>query len=72
MYDYPENEFVAQFLGSPPINLLSVKLRDDLQTIVLPDTEDTYRLESLVKSHVEINGEFELGVRPEDFYIEPD
>ena len=72
MYDYPENQFVAQFMGNPPINLLSVKLRDDLQTIVLPDTEDTYRLESLVKSHVEINGEFELGVRPEDFYIEPD
>ena len=72
MYDYPENQFVAQFLGNPPINLLSVKLRNDLQTIVLPDTEDTYRLESIVNSHVDINGEFELGVRPEDFYIEPD
>ncbi|MFF2449418.1 ABC transporter ATP-binding protein [Neobacillus sp. NPDC058068] len=72
MYDYPENQFVAQFMGNPPINILSVKLRNDLQTLVLSDTEDTYRLESLVKSHVDINGEFELGVRPEDLYIESD
>ncbi|SDN53898.1 ABC transporter ATP-binding protein [Bacillus sp. OK048] len=72
MYDYPENLFVAQFMGNPPINILSVKLRNDLQTIVLSDIEDTYRLESVVKNHVDINGEFELGVRPEDFYIESD
>ncbi|ETI68063.1 ABC transporter ATP-binding protein [Neobacillus vireti] len=72
MYDYPENQFVAQFLGNPPINLLSVKLRNDLQTIVLPDTEDTYQLDSLVKSYVDSNSKLELGVRPEDFYIEFD
>ena len=72
MYDYPENQFVAQFLGNPPINILSVKLCDDLQTIVLSDTEDAYQLESPVKSKVDINGEFELGVRPEDFTIESD
>lgn len=72
MYDYPENHFVAQFLGNPPINRLSVKLGEDLQTIVLPDTEDSLHLGAPLKSNGEVNMHYELGVRPEDFYIEPD
>lgn len=54
MYDYPINKFVTQFLGNPPINLMSVKLSDDLQTIVLPNTNDTFRLEAPLKSDVDV------------------
>lgn len=72
MYDYPKNKFVAQFLGNPPINLIPVKLGNEYQTIILPNTDDPFRLDALISSQVGGSRNFELGVRAEDFYVEPD
>ncbi|MCM3766806.1 ABC transporter ATP-binding protein [Neobacillus niacini] len=72
MYDYPKNKFVAQFLGNPPINIFPAKLSDDLQTIVLQDTRETLQLEAPISDPAAMNGDYELGIRPEDFYIETD
>ncbi len=62
VYTRPESRFVAEFIGSPPMNMLPVKVSSDesrLQVIL----EDGTTLQSEIESP--INGEFDLGVRPE-------
>jgi multiple sugar transport system ATP-binding protein len=72
LYDYPANRFVAEFIGSPAMNGIPVRLvvegddvvatNDDVR-IVLPTTDDLVEL-----------GEREaiLGVRPEDMQQDAD
>jgi alpha-glucoside transport system ATP-binding protein len=67
LYEKPENEFVAQFIGSPSMNLLPGE-------VVGTGAETTIRLENggLAKSHVGTQAadkglKVKIGVRPEDF-----
>ncbi|UTF54203.1 ABC transporter ATP-binding protein [Natronosalvus rutilus] len=68
LYDYPANQFVAEFIGSPAMNTLPVTVTDEGDHYVatstsgdvkiqLPDTGD---LEALVGE------DLRLGIRPED------
>ena len=68
LYNHPINKFVAGFIGSPPMNFLSVKVREENGAIVLEESSfkikaDTSHYEYL-KSHV--GKEVFFGIRPED------
>ena len=66
LYERPENEFVAQFIGSPSMNLLPGKIvgTGEMTTIEL---EDGGRAQSTVPSLDEDMGKaVNIGVRPED------
>lgn len=60
MYSNPENQFVAAFLGNPPIDLFKVHAQDG---IIQLGNGLNYRSRSL------LNGEFTLGIRPESWKI---
>jgi alpha-glucoside transport system ATP-binding protein len=67
LYEKPENEFVAQFIGSPSMNLMPGE-------VVATGAETTIRLDNggIAKSHVPTQVadkglKVKIGVRPEDF-----
>ena len=62
MYLEPENLFVAKFLGNPPINILPCKV---LEGKLLMGGQ--YELGSVKQK----DGSYTLGVRPEDFRVDP-
>ena len=67
LYNYPSNKFVAGFIGSPPMNFLTVKVMEE-NGIVLD--EGNFKLKPAA-SHIEslkdyIGKEVLLGIRPED------
>jgi ABC-type sugar transport system ATPase subunit len=57
IYDYPANRFVAEFIGSPPMNLLPAEIVDG-EIIALGDWRIPYQANLA-------NGPVELGLRPE-------
>jgi alpha-glucoside transport system ATP-binding protein len=68
LYEKPENEFVAQFIGSPAMNLMNGE-------VVGTGAETTIRLDNggMAKSHVATQTadkglKVKIGVRPEDFH----
>ena len=67
LYEKPENEFVAQFIGSPSMNLLPGKItRTGEQTTV--EVANGGTAVSNIPSRAEDMGkEVNIGVRPEDF-----
>ena len=69
LYERPENEFVAQFIGSPAMNLLSGKITSTgEETVIELDGGGTAR--SRVASASDLAGaKVNIGVRPEDFIL---
>jgi multiple sugar transport system ATP-binding protein len=68
LYNHPINKFVAGFIGSPPMNFLTVKVADRGGSIVLE--EGTFEV-TPAPTHVEylkkyIGKEIFFGIRPED------
>jgi multiple sugar transport system ATP-binding protein len=70
LYDHPANEFVAGFIGSPPMNLVLANLDEERanlvlrfgnQTVTLPDS---YR--QRFKLDPRLGGQVVFGIRPED------
>jgi len=59
IYHHPASVFVARFIGSPPMNILSVS--GDGTALRLADGQ------AVVDSH--LIGDFHLGVRPEDIVV---
>jgi multiple sugar transport system ATP-binding protein len=62
LYDFPENRFVAEFIGDPAMNIIAVAVTDGTAshpafTIPLPDADGLS------------GGPAVLGVRPEDLYL---
>lgn len=68
LYNYPANQFVAGFLGTPPMNFLSVSLAEEAGRLFIWD--GALRLEvdcahiAALKHHV--GKELLFGIRPED------
>ncbi|XMB86833.1 ABC transporter ATP-binding protein [Mycoplasmatota bacterium WC44] len=62
VYNYPENEFVAKFLGTPPINLFEGKVNGNCLYI-----NDTLILDNISVSDQDVI----VGIRPEGFEINP-
>jgi multiple sugar transport system ATP-binding protein len=68
LYNWPVNKFVAGFIGSPPMNFLTVRVREEGSSIMLEEGSfkikaDTSHIEYLRKY---INKEVFFGIRPED------
>ena len=68
LYDYPENKFVAGFLGSPPMNFLNVTVMDKNGKLVL--RSNSFELvpppEHIKDLQKYIGREIIFGIRPED------
>jgi multiple sugar transport system ATP-binding protein len=68
LYNHPINKFVAGFIGSPPMNFMTVKVREEGSDIILD--EGSFKIKS-DGSHYEylkkyIGKEVFFGIRPED------
>lgn len=63
IYERPANRFVAEFVGSPPINILELGHEDEL-------VQGMRRY--LGQRHPEITGAGSVGIRPESIQIETD
>jgi multiple sugar transport system ATP-binding protein len=68
LYNYPENKFVAGFIGSPPMNFLTVKVEEDGGTIVLDEGSFKIKPDSSHTDYLRnyIGKEVFFGIRPED------
>jgi multiple sugar transport system ATP-binding protein len=68
LYNHPVNKFVAGFIGSPPMNFLTVKVLEEGGTITLDEGSFKVKPDA---AHVEIlkkyaGKEIYFGIRPED------
>jgi multiple sugar transport system ATP-binding protein len=68
LYNWPVNKFVAGFIGSPPMNFLTVKVKEDGSSIALDEGSFVIKADP---SHYEylknyIGKEVFFGIRPED------
>jgi multiple sugar transport system ATP-binding protein len=63
MYNKPKNLFVAKFLGNPPINIFEGKIKGG--EIVMGDAN------IIIGKSKAKEGNYIVGVRPEDFKIDP-
>ena len=67
LYERPENEFVAQFIGSPAMNILDgVITETGAQTVVKMDNGGMARA-AIATTAADMGLRVRLGVRPEDF-----
>ena len=68
IYRNPVNQFVASFIGTPPINFLDAKIKDnnfEIGNILIPINSDN------LEKYKEYNGkDVILGLRPEDFKVD--
>ena len=69
LYERPANEFVAQFIGSPAMNLLDGEISEaGEQTVVKLDGGGTART-SIGTSGDQKGRRVRVGIRPEDFFV---
>jgi multiple sugar transport system ATP-binding protein len=74
LYKHPVNKFVAGFIGSPPMNFLTVTVIEEDGCVILDEGSfklkvDAYHAESLKKY---VDKEVYLGIRPEDLSLNDD
>ena len=62
VFNHPANEFVAGFLGEPPMNIFRTVV--DSGRLVIPDTEFALPITSSVQKLVGSRNELKLGIRP--------
>ena len=76
LYDYPVNEFVAGFMGSPQMNFLNVQIakKDDGYAMVFG--KNSIKIPAAKLKNVDLNAyvgkQVIFGIRPEDVHDEPD
>ena len=72
LYETPQNEFVAQFIGSPAMNLLPGKITGTgAQTTVALDGGGT-AVSNVPSTDADMGQTVNVGVRPEDFMPAPE
>ena len=75
LYNYPENKFVAGFIGSPPMNFLTVKVEEEGGVIELDEGSFKIKPDSTHADYLKnyIGKEVFFGIRPEDMnFVEGD
>lgn len=72
VYNYPRNEFVAGFIGSPAMNFISGTLQQNGDSYTFHCSAFTYALPPHVRTALQHKGgrRIKLGVRPKDIRIE--
>jgi multiple sugar transport system ATP-binding protein len=74
LYNHPNNKFVAGFIGSPPMNFLTVKVKKEGSNVVLDEGSFTFKAHP---DHVEALSKYDgkevfFGIRPEDLTYKAD
>ena len=67
LYERPENEFVAQFIGSPAMNLLSGKITGTGQHTTVSLNGGGTAVSAVPSNDGDMGRSVNIGVRPEDF-----
>ncbi|MDR2807967.1 MAG: sn-glycerol-3-phosphate ABC transporter ATP-binding protein UgpC [Spirochaetaceae bacterium] len=74
LYNFPINKFVAGFIGSPPMNFLSVKVTESGGSILLE--EGAFSIKPIPAHAAElkkyVGKEIFFGIRPEDLHYVPE
>ncbi|MGB8980786.1 MAG: sn-glycerol-3-phosphate ABC transporter ATP-binding protein UgpC [Anaerolineales bacterium] len=70
IYRWPENLFVAGFIGNPPMNLVQGCIADG--KFVAPGMNVKIPQEILDRIGKHLKGDITMGIRPEHFSMEPD
>lgn len=70
IYNYPENKFVAGFIGSPSMNFIDTQILSD-KTIEIADYKiyPDENLSRVIENNNLINKKVTVGIRPEHFYL---
>ncbi|MBV8277646.1 MAG: ABC transporter ATP-binding protein [Verrucomicrobia bacterium] len=63
VFNHPANEFVAGFLGEPPMNIFRAVVADSGR-LVIPDTDFALPITPGVKKLIDSRKELKLGIRP--------
>jgi multiple sugar transport system ATP-binding protein len=73
VYNRPVNEFVAGFIGEPPMNFLECELRAKQDELYLHAADDSFTLklppDLRARANSADNGHIHLGIRPTDLTI---
>ncbi len=76
LYSYPENIFVAGFIGTPSMNFFKAKVESDgtkANVVFANDKKIEFNCESIKKLERKYLGkEITMGIRPEDFVLSDD
>ncbi|RVT84379.1 sn-glycerol-3-phosphate ABC transporter ATP-binding protein UgpC [Rhodobacteraceae bacterium CCMM004] len=67
LYEKPENEFVAQFIGSPAMNLLPGKITGTGQQTTVSFEGGGTAISNYPSNDADMGAQVNVGVRPEDF-----
>ena len=67
LYEKPENEFVAQFIGSPAMNLLPGKITGTGEQTTIEVAGGGTAVSNYPSKPEDMGKEVNIGVRPEDF-----
>jgi multiple sugar transport system ATP-binding protein len=73
LYNHPKNRFVAAFIGSPPMNILSAKITEKQGKIVVDEGDFQITMEGQVADKLKpyVDKDVLFGVRPEDLVYTP-
>ena len=70
LYRYPANQFVAQFIGTPPMNLVTCRLdRSGMNAMLAGEGIKLRCPDGAVDPLASIDGMFSVGFRPEDIML---
>ncbi|UDN35131.1 MULTISPECIES: sn-glycerol-3-phosphate ABC transporter ATP-binding protein UgpC [unclassified Proteus (in: enterobacteria)] len=71
VYHHPKNKFVAEFIGSPPMNIISGQVIQHQNQLAIQCDGNIFILptEKQEKAKAYINKEIYLGIRPEDIKV---
>ncbi|WP_128255666.1 ABC transporter ATP-binding protein [Falsirhodobacter deserti] len=67
LYEAPKNEFVAQFIGSPSMNLLPGKITATGERTEVALHGGGVAISTIPTQHSDMGREVNIGIRPEDF-----
>lgn len=70
LYDYPNNRFVATFIGDPAMNMFEVTLEERGDAFVATHPTFEIKLPSKEQLHEYVNQPLVLGVRPEHLHLD--
>jgi multiple sugar transport system ATP-binding protein len=62
VFNHPANEFVAGFLGEPPMNIFRAVV--DSGRLIIPDTQFSLPLNTFLENRLNSRKEVKLGIRP--------
>lgn len=69
LYHFPKTEFVANFIGSPKMNMVDVKFVEVVDDLVVVDMGGKLVKVAVDGSELRPNQRLKLGIRPEDIQI---